>query len=133
MRKSKINPEDELFEPMTRRGRALFLGALASPLIILGGVSLLGEYYKAHPDPGPKYDFTSYDYVPKKPDIVYKPPVFKSGRDQAVQANKNGGGVILNLHGVTIDTGADADEILQQLTIDYQDLFDQYGGSEELY
>ena len=132
MRKSRINPEDELFEPMTARGKAIAITLLASPLIVMGGISLLGDYYKAHPDPRPKPAFT-YDYVPHKPDIVYKPPKFKSGRDQAIPSPKNGGGVILNLQGDTIDTGADADEIIQQLTIDYQDLFDQYGGADEIY
>lgn len=128
----KSTNKDSLYEPMTTKGKVLVLLAIASPLIILGGIMLLGEYYKAHPDPAPKYNF-QYDYKIKEPDIVYKPPVFKSGRDQAVQVNQNRDGVVLNLNGVTINTGADADEILQQLTIDYQDLFDQYGGSEELY
>lgn len=131
-RSKKINDDDELFEPMTNKGKAIVISLMASPLIVLGGISLLGEYYKAHPDPPSRPNFT-YDYVPHQPDIVYKDPKFKSGRDQAVPVNQNESGVVLHLNGVTIDTGADADEILQQLTIDYQDLFDQYGGAEELY
>jgi len=133
MKKSKSKVvEDELYEPMTTKGKVIAALVIASPLIVYAGISLLGAYYKAHPDPKPHYSFT-YDYVPHQPDIVNKPPKFKSGRDEAIPANQNEGGVVLHLNGVTIATGADADEILQQLTIDYQDLFDQYGGADELY
>lgn len=132
MKNSKTKADDELFEPMTTKGKAIVISVIASPLIVLGGISLLGKYYEAHPDPPSRLTFT-YDYVPHQPQVVYKEPKFKSGRDQAVPANQNESGVVLHLNGVTIATGADADEILQQLTIDYQDLFDQYGGAEELY
>ena len=131
MKKSKSN--DDMFTPVSKLGKIAIGLFLASPLLILGGIELLGAFYRAHPDPQNRPSFKSYDYVPKEPDIVYKEPKFTSGRDQAISDNKSGGGVVLKLNGVTIDTGADADEIIQQLTIDYQDLFDQYGGSEELY
>lgn len=129
----KKSQNDDMFTQVSKRGKIAIGLLLTSPLLVLGGIELLGAFYKAHPDPPNRPSFKSYDYVATKPDIVYKEPKFTSGKDQAVPVNKSGGGVILKLNGVTIDTGADADEIIQQLTIDYQDLFDQYGGSEELY
>ena len=129
----KKSQNDDMFTPISKRWKVAIGLLLTSPFWILGGIELLGTFYRAHPDPPNRPSFKSYDYVATKPDIVYKEPKFISGKDQAVPVNKSGGGVILKLNGVTICTGADADEIIQQLTVDYQDLFDQYGGSEELY
>ena len=132
MKRLKSKPEDDLYEPLPIKGKIAIGLLISSPFLILGGSYLLGEYFKAHPDPLPQRP-APYYYKIKEPDIVNKPPIFQSGIDQAIPAYKNSNGVVLHLNGVTINTGADADEILQQLTFDYQDLFDQYGGADELY
>ena len=134
MRKSKskegIGFEDEA---STKSVATAAIAVILAPFLVLGGVSLLGEYYKAHPDLPDRPKWKSYDYVAKEPDIVYKEPKFKSGRDQLIPENRYGSGVTLQLQGVTIETGLTSDEIIQQLSIDYQDLFDQYGGADEIY
>lgn len=127
MRKSK---SEDLFEPVSKKTKIMIGILFTSPFWILGSIELLGLYYKHNPDPINRPSF-NYNYVPKTPDIVYKPPKVTSTRDPIV--DKQDKGVTLKFNGVTINTGVDADEIIQQLTIDYQDLFDQYGGSEELY
>ena len=128
----KKSQTDDLYDPMTTKEKTIIGLVIASPLILIGGVDLLGEYYKAHPDNPPRPTF-KYDYVVPTPDITYKEPKFKSGRDELIPHNKYGSGVTLDLGSVTIETGLTSDEIINQLTIDYQDLYDQYGGSEELY
>jgi len=46
----------------------------------------------------------------------------------------NGHGIILTLPGnIQVNTNLSAEEILEQLELDYQDLYDYYGGADELY
>ena len=43
-------------------------------------------------------------------------------------------GVVLTLPGGNkINTSLSSEEILEQLDLDYQDVYDYYGGAEELY
>ena len=42
-------------------------------------------------------------------------------------------GVVLNSGGRSIVTGLSSEEILEQLNLDYQDVYDYYGGAEELW
>lgn len=42
-------------------------------------------------------------------------------------------GIILKKGNRTIKTGMTSEEIINQLSLDYQDLYDYYGGAEELY
>ena len=43
-------------------------------------------------------------------------------------------GVVLTLpNDKKINTGLSSEEILEQLDLDYQDVYDYYGGAEELY
>lgn len=44
-----------------------------------------------------------------------------------------GDGVVLNSGGRSIVTGLSSEEILEQLNLDYQDVYDYYGGAEELW
>ena len=133
MRNSKTKEGVGLDEEITRKQKIIAAVVLLSPFWVLGAVSLLGSYYDAHPDNPPRPKWEKYDYVAREPDIVYKKPQFQSGKDQLIPENRYGSGVTLQLHGVTIETGLTSDEIIQQLSIDYQDLFDQYGGADEIY
>lgn len=133
MRNSKTKEGVGLDEEITRKQKIIAAVILLSPFWVLGAVSLLGSYYEAHPDNPPRPKWEKYDYVAREPDIVYKKPQFQSGKDQLIPENRYGSGVTLQLHGVTIETGLTSDEIIQQLSIDYQDLFDQYGGADEIY
>lgn len=133
MRNSKTKEGVGLDEEITRKQKIIAAVILFSPFWVLGAVSLLGSYYEAHPDNPPRPKWEKYDYVAREPDIVYKKPQFQSGKDQLIPENRYGSGVTLQLHGVTIETGLTSDEIIQQLSIDYQDLFDQYGGADEIY
>lgn len=46
--------------------------------------------------------------------------------------SKSGGRVLYN-NGKAIQTGLTDEEIVNQLSLDYQDLYDYYGGAEEIY
>ena len=133
MRNSKIKEGVGLDEEITTKQKIIAGVVLLSPFWILGAVSLLGSFYEVHLDKQSKPKWEKYDYVAKEPDIVYKKPKFQSGKDQLIPENSYGSGVTLQLHGVTIETGLTSEEIIQQLSIDYQDLFDQYGGADEIY
>lgn len=133
MRNSKIKEGVGLDEEITTKQKIIAGVVLLSPFWILGAVSLLGSFYEVHLDKPSKPKWEKYDYVAKEPDIVYKKPKFQSGKDQLIPENSYGSGITLQLHGVTIETGLTSEEIIQQLSIDYQDLFDQYGGADEIY
>ena len=133
MRNSKIKEGVGLDEEITTKQKIIAGVVLLSPFWILGAVSLLGSFYEVHLDKSSKPKWEKYDYVAKEPDIVYKKPKFQSGKDKLIPENRYGSGVTLQLHGVTIETGLTSEEIIQQLSIDYQDLVDQYGGADEIY
>lgn len=132
MRRLKKSNGVGLDEPITNKQWAIAITLLLSPVWVLIFINLLGDYYKAYPDTPEKPKF-KYDYIAREPDIVYKEPKFKSGRDQLIPENKYGGGVVLQLHGAVIETGLTSEEILEQLSFDYQDIYDQYGGAYGLY
>ena len=46
---------------------------------------------------------------------------------------ERGDGVVLNSGGRSIVTGLSSEEILEQLNLDYQDVYDYYGGAEEFW
>ena len=133
MRNSKTKEGIGLDDEMTTKQKIIAAAVLLSPFWVLGVISILNSYYEACLDKPTKPELEKYDYVAREPDIVYKEPIFKSGRDKLIPENRYGSGVTLQLHGVTIETGLTSDEIIQQLSIDYQDLFDQYGGADEIY
>ena len=49
-----------------------------------------------------------------------------------IEDDRRGNGVVLNSGGKKIVTGLSSEEILEQLDLDYQDVYDYYGGAEEL-
>ena len=82
------------------------------------------------------YEYPRYEYPD---DTVIKHPenLLRDGQlimPQVNNQNLNGQGVILTLPGnIQVNTNLSAEEILEQLELDYQDLYDYYGGADELY
>ena len=72
-----------------------------------------------------------YEYAIRPVDTVLNHPVGLRGRP-LMQDDGRGNGVVLNPGGKKIVTGLSSEEILEQLGLDYQDVYDYYGGAEEL-
>ena len=72
-----------------------------------------------------------YDYAIRPVDTVLNHPVGLRGRS-LIEDDGRGNGVVLNSGGNKIVTGLSSEEILEQLDLDYQDVYDYYGGAEEL-
>ncbi len=73
-----------------------------------------------------------YDCAIRPVDTVLNHPVGLRGRS-LIEDDRRGNGVVLNLGGKKIVTGLSSEEILEQLDLDYQDVYDYYGGAEELW
>ena len=73
-----------------------------------------------------------YDYAIRPVDTVLNHPVGLRGRS-LIEDDRRGNGVVLNSDGKKIVTGLSSEEILEQLDLDYQDVYDYYGGAEELW
>ena len=73
-----------------------------------------------------------YEYAIRPVDAVLNHPVGLKGRP-LMQDDRRGNGVVLNSDGKKIVTGLSSEEILEQLDLDYQDVYDYYGGAEELW
>jgi hypothetical protein len=73
-----------------------------------------------------------YDYAIRPVDTVLNHPVGLRGRS-LIEDDRRGNGVVLNPDGKKIVTGLSSEEILEQLDLDYQDVYDYYGGAEELW
>ncbi len=73
-----------------------------------------------------------YEYAIRPVDTVLNHPVGLKGRP-LMQDDRRGNGVVLNSGGKKIVTGLSSEEILEQLDLDYQDVYDYYGGAEELW
>ena len=73
-----------------------------------------------------------YEYAIRPVDTVLNHPVGLRGR-LLMQDDGRGNGVVLNSGGKKIVTGLSSEEILEQLDLDYQDVYDYYGGAEELW
>ena len=70
-----------------------------------------------------------YDYAIRPVDTVLNHPVGLRGRS-LMQDDRRGNGVVLNSGGNKIVTGLSSEEILEQLDLDYQDVYDYYGGAD---
>lgn len=70
-----------------------------------------------------------YDYAIRPVDTVLNHPVGLRGRS-LMQDDGRGNGVVLNSGGNKIVTGLSSEEILEQLDLDYQDVYDYYGGAK---
>ena len=68
-----------------------------------------------------------YDYAIRPVDTVLNHPVGLRGRS-LIEDDRRGNGVVLNSGGNKIVTGLSSEEILEQLDLDYQDVYDYYGG-----
>ena len=73
-----------------------------------------------------------YEYTIRPVDTVLNHPVGLRGRS-LIEDDRRGNGVVLNSGGNKIVTGLPSEEILEQLDLDYQDVYDYYGGAEELW
>ena len=73
-----------------------------------------------------------YEYAIRPVDTVLNHPVGLRGRP-LIEDDRRGNGVVLNSGGNKIVTGLPSEEILEQLDLDYQDVYDYYGGAEELW
>lgn len=73
-----------------------------------------------------------YEYAIRPVDTVQNHPVGLRG-GPLMQDDGRGNGVVLNSDGKKIVTGLSSEEILEQLDLDYQDVYDYYGGAEELW
>ena len=73
-----------------------------------------------------------YDYAIRPVDTVLNHPLGLRGRS-LIEDDRRGNGVVLNPGGNKIVTGLSSEEILEQLDLDYQDVYDYYGGAEELW
>ncbi len=73
-----------------------------------------------------------YDYTVRPVDTVLNHPVGLRGKS-LIEDDGRGNGVVLNSSGKKIVTGLSSEEILEQLDLDYQDVYDYYGGAEELW
>ena len=73
-----------------------------------------------------------YDYAIRPVDTVLNHPVGLRGRS-LIEDDRRGNGVVLNSGGNKIVIGLSSEEILEQLDLDYQDVYDYYGGAEELW
>ena len=73
-----------------------------------------------------------YDYAVRPVDTVLNHPVGLRGKN-LIEDDGRGNGVVLNSGGREIATGLSSEEILEQLDLDYQDVYDYYGGAEELW
>lgn len=73
-----------------------------------------------------------YEYTVRQIDTALNHPVGLRGRG-LIEEDRQGGGVVLKSGGRDILTGLSSEEILEQLDLDYQDVYDYYGGSDELW
>ena len=73
-----------------------------------------------------------YEYAIRPVDTVLNHPVGLRGRS-LIEDDRRGNGVVLNSGGNKIVTGLSSEEILEQFDLDYQDVYDYYGGAEELW
>ena len=70
-----------------------------------------------------------YDYAIRPVDTVLNHPVGLRGRP-LIEDDRRGNGVVLNSGGKKIVTGLSSEEILEQLDLDYQDVYDYYGRAD---
>ena len=70
-----------------------------------------------------------YEYAIRPVDTVLNHPVGLRGRP-LMHDDGRGNGVVLNSGGNKIVTGLSSEEILEQLDLDYQDVYDYYGGAD---
>ena len=119
--------------PLLSLNEKLVVVALLLLPVALAVVAMIGENRRlreveAMKDRPVRY----YEYAIRPVDTVLNHPVGLRGRS-LIEDDRRGNGVVLNLGGKKIVTGLSSEEILEQLDLDYQDVYDYYGGAEELW
>ncbi len=111
----------------------LVVAALLLLPVVLAVVAMIGENRRLREVEAMKNrPVRYYDYAIRPVDTVLNHPVGLRGRS-LIEDDRRGNGVVLNLGGEKIVTGLSSEEILEQLDLDYQDVYDYYGGAEELW
>lgn len=111
----------------------LVVAALLLLLVALAVVAMIGEKRRLREVEAMKNrPVRYYEYTIRPVDMVLNHPVGLRGRS-LIEDDRRGNGVVLNLGGKKIVTGLSSEEILEQLDLDYQDVYDYYGGAEELW
>ena len=105
------------------------LGVLGVPIIFYGLLSLSEP--KVEPEiTTPKYEYPRTFIPPEQPLVPFKRSEHRNENATMPTTSK----VTLHIDGgdITIE-GITSEELVNQLSLDYQYLFDYYGGAEELY
>ncbi len=111
----------------------LVVAALLLLLVALAVVAMIGENRRLREVEAMKNrPVRYYEYAIRPVDTVLNHPVGLRGRS-LIEDDRRGNGVVLNSDGKKIVTGLSSEEILEQLDLDYQDVYDYYGGAEELW
>lgn len=105
------------------------LGVLGVPIIFYGLLSLSEP--KVKPEiTTPKYEYPKTFIPPEQPIVPFK----RSTHRNEIVTMPTSSNVTLHIGGNDIIIeGITSEELINQLSLDYQDLFDYYGGAEELY
>ena len=122
---------NDLEETYSLKEKLVVAAVLLLP-VALAAVAMIGEKrhlkeVEAMKDRPVRY----YEYAIRPVDTVLNHPVGLRGRS-LIEDDRRGNGVVLNSDGKKIVTGLSSEEILEQLDLDYQDVYDYYGGAEEL-
>ena len=126
MKKSKCIGLEDCEKPLGTVDKLKILGIVSVPFVIYGLIMLS--------TPKPKPPRVLEPYFPEayqKPQVEKIEPIFQKG--EALIKDAKTGGVVLNINGGEIHTGLSSEQILEQLDFDYYDIFDYYGGAEEVY
>lgn len=120
------------------RGNNALLVMLATSPIWIIPLALLMNYLDERfsvPKAEKVYNYPRYEY-PDDTILAHPERIPKKGESIMPRVNSYAGnnGVVLTLPGGNkINTGLSSEEIIEQLDFDYQDVYDYYGGAEELY
>ena len=120
-----------------RGNNALLIMLVTSPIWIIP-LALLVDYLDERfsaPKVEKVYNYPRYEY-PDDTTLAHPERIPKKGESIMPRVNGYDGnnGVVLTLPGdKKINTNLSSEEILEQLDFDYQDVYDYYGGAEELY
>ena len=120
------------------RGNNALLVMLATSPIWIIPLALLMNYLDERfsaPKVEKVYNYPRYEY-PDDTILAHPERIPKKEESIMPRLNSHDGnnGVVLTLPGGNkINTGLSSEEIIEQLDFDYQDVYDYYGGAEELY
>ena len=111
----------------------LLVAALLLLPVAMAAVAMIGENRRLREVEAMKNrPVRYYEYAIRPVDTVLNHPVGLKGRP-LIEDDGRGNGVVLNSGGRKVVTGLSPEEILEQLDLDYQDVYDYYGGAEELW